>query len=119
RYPRIDWRKYLRALDLRRLDQVSLAHTSFFVEVDALLESLPPAQWQAYFGFHLLHAAAPYLGADFVTAHDQLFRRTLAGNAELQPRPQRVIGAIERLMSEALAQRYVESYLSPEAITAA
>ena len=39
----------------------SLSQPRFFAAFDALLAEAPVAQWQAYFAFHAIDAAAPSL----------------------------------------------------------
>jgi hypothetical protein len=48
RFPTLNWKVFLKAQDLARLDSLSLAHTSFFAEVEALGKTLTPEQWRAY-----------------------------------------------------------------------
>lgn len=112
RQSNLRWRDYLKAAGLRRLDSVSQAHIAFFDALNARFASLPLADWQTYLRFHVLHAAAPFLGSAFSDAHAQLYVRTLAGREPL-PREAQVIGFIERSLGEALGQRYATRHVEP------
>ncbi|MFN7782545.1 MAG: M13-type metalloendopeptidase [Lysobacterales bacterium] len=103
------WRDYLKAQGLRKLDEVSLAHASFFSALNSRLTTQPLGDWQAYLRFHVLHAAAPYLGQPFVEAHDRLFVETLAGQAA-PSREARVLSFLQASLGEALGQRYSRTH---------
>lgn len=107
--PELRWRDYLKAQGQRRLDEISLAHASYFSAVNARIVSQPLSDWQAYLRFHVLHAAAPYLGQPFVEAHDRLFVETLAGQAA-PSREARVLSFLQASLGEALGQRYARAH---------
>lgn len=111
-YPNLRWRDYLRAQDLRDVEKISLAHLSFFGMANGLLESVPVSDWQSYLRFHLLHAAAPFLGEAFAGAHDELFGKTL-GAAMPADREAQVLGFLQRSLGHALGQRYARAHLEP------
>jgi putative endopeptidase len=119
RFPAIDWKKFLKAQDLAKLPSVSVAHTAFFSEVEALSKSLPPEQWRAYFRFHVAHALSPYLARGFGEAHEALYLRTLRGTQEPLPRWQRVMGSVDALVGHGFGRRYAEKYLPPASKQAA
>jgi putative endopeptidase len=108
-YPNLRWRDYLRAQDLRDVEQISLAHLSFFGVANGLLESVPVSDWQSYLRFHLLHAAAPFLGEAFVGAHAELFGKTLGASMPAD-REAQVLGFLQRSLGQALGQRYARAH---------
>mgnify|MGYP001809707384 FL=1 len=107
--PELRWRDYLKAQGQRKLDEISLAHASYFSAVNARIVSQPLSDWQAYLRFHVLHAAAPYLGQPFVEAHDRLFVETLAGQTA-PSREVRVQNFLQASLGEALGQRYARAH---------
>lgn len=111
-YPNLRWRDYLRAQDLRGVEQISLAHLSFFGAANGLLASAPISDWQSYLRFHLLHAAAPFLGEAFAGAHSELFGETLGATVPAD-REARVLGFLQRSLGQALGQRYVRAHFEP------
>lgn len=118
RFPTLDWRTFLKAQNLARLESVSLAHTSFFSEAEALARTLPPEQWRAYFRFHVSNALAPYLSRGFQDAHEALYLRTLRGTQEPLPRWRRVLGTVDTLLNYGIGRRYAERHF-PESTRSA
>lgn len=110
-YPALGWKKFLRTQGLDELKSVSLAHASFFAEIDALAKTLPPEQWRAYLRFHTAHAVTPYLARGFQDAHEALYVRTLRGIQQALPRWRRVQYTINGLVGQAIGQRYAERHL--------
>ena len=107
--PDLRWRDYLKAQGLRKLDEVSQAHASFFSALNSRFTTQPLSDWQAYLRFHVLHAAAPYLGQPFVEAHDRLFVETLSGQTP-PSRELRVQNFLQASLGEALGQRYARTH---------
>lgn len=112
-YPALAWRNFIKAQGLDPDAPLSLAHSAFFQEADALIAGIPPEQWRAYLRFHAAHALAPYLPRGFVDAHDAMFLRTLRGSQEPMPRWRRVLGTINALMGPALGQSYLRAHFPP------
>jgi putative endopeptidase len=109
-YPGLNWKTFLKAQQLAKLDRVSLAHVAFFTEVENLIKTLPPEQWQAYFRFHVAHAMAPYLSRGFQDAHEALYLRTLRGSQEPLPRWRRVLVTVDALLDHGIGRRYAERH---------
>lgn len=114
-FPAFEWRKFMKAQGLAKVDNVSFAHVSFFTEANAALAAVPLEQWRAYLRFHVAHVLAPYLSSPFVQAHEALYLRTLRGNKEALPRWRRVRDSVDALLGYALGQRYAQQYLPAEA----
>ncbi|MBB5208269.1 M13 family metallopeptidase [Chiayiivirga flava] len=114
-FPAFEWRKFMKAQGLGKVDSVSLAHVSFFTEAGAALAAVPLEQWRAYLRFHVAHVLAPYLSSPFVQAHEALYLRTLRGTKEALPRWRRVRDSVDALLGYALGQRYAQQYLPADA----
>ena len=67
-------------------------------------------QHKAYMTFKLLASAASYLSDDFVNANFEFYGKTLQGTQELQPLWKRSLSVVNRSLSEAVGQLYVEKY---------
>ena len=76
---------------------------------------MPLADWKTYLRWHVLHASAQALSSKFVNEDFDFYGRTLTGTKELQPRWRRCSGATDRLLGEALGQKYVAQAFPPEA----
>lgn len=119
-FPAFQWRKFLRTQGVaNRVTTMSLAHTVFFREANALVQTLPPEQWRAYLRFHVAHAMAPYLSSGFVQAHDAMYLRTLRGSQEPMPRWRRVLTSVDTLLGPALGRRYLQAHFPPASMQAA
>jgi putative endopeptidase len=112
RWPAIDWREWLRAQGLQRQRELALPNPAFFTELDALIANAHPVQWQAYLRFHLAHLLAPFLGSEFVAAHDALYQRVLRGRERPLGRAERVLEAGERVLGPAF-EHELRAWLLP------
>jgi putative endopeptidase len=117
--PGFDWDEYMKALKLGHLDSFSYSTPAYFSELGFMLKEVPIEQWRAYLTYHTVDNAAPYLSKAFVDQNFDFFSRTLRGQAEQQPRWQRVLDTISESMGEGIGQLYVERTFSPEAKTKA
>jgi putative endopeptidase len=103
-YPAIDWRGWLKANGLARQSTLALAEPAFFAELNGLIANAPAVQWRAYLRFHIAHLMAPFLGAEFVRAHDGFFQQVLRGRTTPLTRAERVLDAAERVLGPAFEQ---------------
>lgn len=113
--PALDWNAYFKAIDVPGVKEVIVGQPEFLERVNELLGSVPMADWKAYFRWHLIHAAAPYLSAKFENEEFHFFSQQLRGVKEMQPRWKRALGTLDRQMGEALGRLYVEKYFTPAA----
>lgn len=109
------WSHHFKTLGLGDLETFSFPHTKFNAQVDQMLNERSVSDWQAYFTFHLVDTAAPYLSQDFVDEHFRFNSQTLAGAKKLQERWKRVLRVVNRSMGEALGRLYVKEAFPPEA----
>lgn len=110
-FPRLELRHFFKAQGLETDGAVSLAHTAFFTEADALLGTVPAETWHAYLRFHLAHVMAPHLTEPFRAAHWSLFDQILGGE---QARPDRAAAMLEvvgDLLGDALGHAYAQRNL--------
>jgi putative endopeptidase len=113
--PKIDWKKYLQALDLGSAKEVIVGQPEFFERVNELVANTPAKDWQTYLRWNLIRSAAPYLSSPFEQEHFNFYSGVLRGVKEMQPRFKRVINAIDHQMGEPLGKLYVEKHFTPEA----
>lgn len=95
-------------------EQVSMADTALFTQLDKLAGSLKPAQWQAYLRFHVGNTMAPYLSKTWRDADHDFRGKLLRGEDEPAPRWRQVLDAINASAGAMVAQEYAARYL-PEA----
>lgn len=104
-YPNIGFKSLMRSLGARDVEEVSAPHSSYLAALDQKVASLPITAWKAWFRFHLMHRAAPYLGGVYAQAYDELFRQTLSGEAAQTPE-QRAVATVRRVLAPELAAAY-------------
>jgi putative endopeptidase len=106
--PDLDWASWIRGLDGgHALDEVVVGQPGFFESLSRALSEVALDDWKAWLRWNLVRAAAPYLSAEFVNAHFELYGRTLSGVPELKERWKRGVEIAEAAMGEAIGQIYV------------
>ena len=114
--PNIDWKGYFAEMGiLDGLKSFNIAQPKYFEEVNRVLEDTDVETLKAYFAWHEIVSAAPYLSQEFVDANFDFFGRQMSGRQENRPRWKRVTSCVEGAMGEALGQLYVEKHFPAEA----
>ena len=109
-YPNLAFENFMRVQHAND-NRISLAHTGFFTNADAMLASIPVEQWQAYLRFHVASAMAPYLSHALQDAHYQMYDRLLAGMPIPPDRARRVADAIDRALAPVVGHAYAQRFL--------
>lgn len=117
--PDFSWSAYFQEVGFPQISSVNVRQPKFFSALDATLKSTPLSDWEIYFRWHLIHAAAPALSSKFVDENFSFFGKTLTGSKELQPRWKRCVQATDHQLGFALGQEYVKEKFPPEAKAAA
>ena len=112
--PNFSWTAFFAALDVPAPQSFSLATPGFFKEFDAMLADVPLAQWQTWLRFRAIDSASPFLSSAFEQANYDFYRKHLAGQAQMQERWKRVLGALNASMGEGFGQLYVAQAFPPE-----
>lgn len=105
--PDFDWAAFFKAQNADVTDGFSLSQPKFFAEMQKMLGDVPAGSWQAYFRYHAISNAAPYLSTPFQQEDFAFEHQTLNGQKEMQPRWKRVLGTTNGGMGMALGQLYV------------
>jgi putative endopeptidase len=113
--PHFSWDKYFAAQNINVGKGFSLSQPKFIAEFDKLLVSAPISQWQAYFRFHAINGASPYLSTAFQANVYDFYGKTLSGQPERPSLWKRVLSTVNQSMGEALGQLYVAKEFTPEA----
>ena len=112
--PVFDWNTFLKAIGAST-DSVNINQPAYYFHLDTLLSSTPIDTWKAYYKFHIINSAAPYLSTAFVNAKFDFFNRALNGQQKIKPRWERVYRATDMYLGEALGQLYVKKYFTESA----
>jgi putative endopeptidase len=111
--PSFDWAAFFKAQGADVKDGFSLSQPKFFAEIQKMFGDVPLAEWQAYFRYHAIADAAPYLSTPFQQEDFAFEEQTLNGQKEMQPRWKRVLSTTNDGMGMALGQLYVAHNFSP------
>ncbi len=108
---------WLTALDAPQgaLDTVVVREPSFLEGLGALLTEEHLEQWRDWLSWNVIHSAAPFLPAAFVTENFDFYGRTLTGTPEQRERWKRGVSLVEGSMGEAVGQVYVERHFPERA----
>jgi predicted metalloendopeptidase len=109
-----DWSRYTAdAAFADKVDYVIVNQPSYFKKLGTLTARTPLPVWKAYFKWHLLSAAAPYLSKPFVDEEFAFRGTALRDIPQNLPRWKRGIGLIDGALGEALGKLYVQQYFPP------
>jgi predicted metalloendopeptidase len=113
--PGYDWKGYLLGSDIAgKVDSVIISQPSYFAGLDKMMAATPLPVWKAYFKWHVLSAAAPYLSKVFVDERFAFTGTVLSGIPENRVRWKRGIMLLNGALGEALGKRYVAKYFPPQ-----
>jgi len=111
--PGFPWDDYFKGLGFPDIKDITVSHVPFFEEVNKLLDTVKPADFQVYLTFHVVHALADKLPKGFVD-ENFVMTKALSGQKENRPRWRRCIDETDRALGEVLAQPFVKVNFSPE-----
>lgn len=113
--PAYDWPRYMQGTEIAgKADFVIVNQPSYFTSLDKLFAATPLPVWKAYFKWHVLTAAAPYLSKPFVDERFAFVGTVLSGIPQNRPRWKRGMALLDNSMGEALGKRYVDKYFPPQ-----
>lgn len=110
RYDFINWDIYFKNVGIKNSTELDAKQIGFFEGMNKVFKKTSLDQHKAYMTFKLLASAASYLSDDFVNANFEFYGKTLQGTQELQPLWKRSLSVVNRSLSEAVGQLYVEKY---------
>ena len=109
-YKALQLEEFLKAQGVRD-DAVSIANPEMFAQLDALVRSLRPSQWQAYLRWRVGDAMAPYLSKPWRDAAFAFRGQVLLGQQAPAPRWQQVLDAINLAAGPMLGREYAARHL--------
>jgi len=99
------------------LDTVVVREPSFLTGLGELLTPAHLESWKDWLAWNVIHSAAPFLPAAFVTENFDFYGRTLTGTPEQRARWKRGVSLVEGAMGESVGKIYVNRHF-PEAAKA-
>ncbi len=110
-----DWKEYLRARKLDKVESWNVAQLDFFKKFDVWFKNVDLNQLKDFFLASTMDDAASYLSDSFVEAGFDFYGRTLSGRKEMHPRWRRSVDVVNSMLGEALGEIYVKQYFPPQA----
>lgn len=107
--PALPWAAYFEGTGYPGVAELSVAVPEFVEALGRLAPATPIETLRAYLRWHAVNAAAESLSKAFVEADFEFYNRTLAGQAEIQPRWKRCVAATSAALGEAIGKVYVGS----------
>ncbi|MDW3195753.1 MAG: M13 family metallopeptidase [Cytophagales bacterium] len=115
--PVINWEQYLTQLgvDLSKVDTLIVLQPKFTSTVSKVLESSSLDATKAYLKWNVVDRAANFMNNELVAANFDFYGKTIRGTEEMRPRWERVLGATNSVIGEAIGKVYVAETFPPEA----
>lgn len=113
--PVFTWSTYLEARGVTPEKEMNVAQPTFFKEVNAMLGTVPIADWKTYFRFMLINATAQALPKAFADENFNFFGKYLSGQKERQPRWKTCVQTVDGHLGEALGMEYAKTAFTPAA----
>lgn len=115
--PAINWEEYMTrvGVDLSRVDTVIVLQPKFTAEVSNVLENSSLDATKAYLKWNVVNRAARFLNNELVTTNFDFYGTVIRGTEEMRPRWERVLGATNSVIGEAIGKVYVAETFPPEA----
>ena len=112
--PAFDFGAYFAATGAPAFERLNVTSRKFYEEGSAVVDATPIPDWRTYLRWHVVRAAAPYLGEAFVQEDFRFNRQYLQGARELEPRWKRCVQATDRALGDDLGRLYVERTFGAE-----
>jgi len=113
--PNLDWARWQKVSMLDEIDSVIVGQPDFLEAVNQMLVDVPLDDWKAYFKWHTITNAAPYLNDALDQENFNFFRGVLSGVTEQEPRWKRAVSTINGSLGEVIGKLYVAKHFKPEA----
>ena len=97
------------------LETIVVREPSFLEGLGALLIQEHLEAWRDWLSWNIIHSAAPFLPATFVSENFDFYGRTLTGTPEQRERWKRGVSLVEGSMGEAVGRVYVERHFPERA----
>ncbi len=110
KYNFINWDVYMKEVGIKNSTEVNASQVTFFEKLTKMLKKVSLEDQKEFMVFKLLNSASNYLSDDFVNANFEFFGKTVQGREVLQPLWKRSLSVVNRSLSEAFGQMYVEKY---------
>ncbi|MCC7401792.1 MAG: M13 family metallopeptidase [Chitinophagaceae bacterium] len=113
RQPVIGWPVVLNEMGVKT-DTIDVGQPAYYDKLNALLRSVPLSDWKIYLKANTLNNYTSELSSPFENAAFE-YNKILTGQAVPKPRGERIAGAVDQLLGQALGQLYVKKHFPESA----
>jgi len=110
-----NWQAYLTHAGVGSEKEIVVRQPSYVEAFGKLFKETPVADWQEYFRWTLINAAAGVLSSEIDKANFDFYGTTLNGTPEQEERWKRGVTSVNRLLGEVVGKIYVQKHFKPEA----
>ncbi len=115
KHSNIGWPAYFKTLGAT-IDSLDVAQPGYYDKVNALLKTIPLADWKTYMKAFYVSSYADYLSKPFVNASFE-YNKALTGQAMQKTRGELMAGSVDNQLGQLLGQLYVKLYFPESAKT--
>ncbi len=111
--PNIGWTNLLQELGAQA-DSIDVAQPAYYVQLNALLKSVPIADWKLYLKANTINNYASDLSKPFIDA-TFVYTKVISGQSVQKTRGEIMASLVDGYLGEALGQLYVKKYFPEDA----
>ncbi len=113
--PGFDWAAYFKATGAPAFATLNIGVPEVAQKLTAILVAQPIDTVKAYFGWHVLRAAAAALPEAFENESFDFWQRYLAGVKQPRPRANRCVAIVDRALGDLIGQKFIEQAFGADA----
>jgi putative endopeptidase len=113
--PHFNWQAYINEAGIADIDGLVLMMTSYFEELDTIINETPIDTWKTYLKWVALNSRANALNEALDNQDFEFYGRTLTGREEQRAPWRRAVGTVNGLLGEVVGKVYVKEHFPPEA----
>ena len=110
-----NWNAYLTRAGIANEKEVVVRQPTYLENFGKLFKTTAVEDWQRYFKWQLINAAAGILSSDFDEQNFAFYGTILNGTPQQEVRWKRAVGAVNGLLGEVVGKIYVKKHFKPEA----
>jgi putative endopeptidase len=114
-YPLMDWQAYVQELGLTSAEQLIVSEKRYLESLDQIVTAADLDVLKDWIKLEVLWSFADFLGSDIEQTAFEFQGGVLGGVTEQEPIEERVLGAVNGMVGDAIGQLYVAEYFPPEA----
>jgi len=112
--PNFDFTAYFVSTGAPKFQSLNVSTPQYFAKTNALLDTVPLADWKTYLRWKVLNSNAELLAEPFFLENFNFFDKYLSGAQEAEARWKRCTTMTDQALGEALGQLYVDKTFGKE-----